>query len=222
LGIDSDRARPAAAIDRLPAGSLLLLYTDGLIERRRESIDVGFERLRALVAANWSLPLRRLKQAIFRALVDDAGPAATDDVALVAMRTTGTSPTLFVDAFHAVSFEATAARHRLRDWLVGIGADAATRDALVLSVSEAVANAIDHGSHQDGSQVVKIEIAVRAADIIASVSDSGLWQPGIEGFFNGRGRGHLVMEGLTDDVDIDTDQQGTVVTLQLARSAPSG
>jgi serine phosphatase RsbU (regulator of sigma subunit)/PAS domain-containing protein/anti-sigma regulatory factor (Ser/Thr protein kinase) len=222
LGIDSYRARPPAAVDDLPAGSLLLLYTDGLIERRRESIDVGFERLRALVAANWSLPLRRLKQAIFSALVDNAGAAATDDVALVAVRTTGTSPTLFVDAFHAVSSEATAARHRLRDWLVDIGADVATRDALVLSVGEAVANAIDHGSHQDGTQTVKLEIAVRADDIIASVSDSGVWQPGIDGFFKGRGRGHLVMEGLTDDVDIDTDQQGTVVTLQMARSARTG
>lgn len=32
-----------------PSGSLLVLYTDGLIERRSEDIDVGLERLRAIV-----------------------------------------------------------------------------------------------------------------------------------------------------------------------------
>jgi len=196
---------------------LLLLYTDGLIERRGESLDVGFDRLKRIVAANWNLPLRRLKQAIFSELIDGAREAATDDVALVAVRTTGTSPTLFVDALQANPSEATRSRHRLRTWLGDIGVDDATRDDVILAVGEAVANAIDHGSRQDRTQIVKIEIAVRGSDIVASVSDSGQWQPGIDGFFNGRGRGHLVMEGLAADVDIDTDQQGTVVTLQLPR-----
>jgi len=34
-----------------PVGSLLVLYTDGLIERRDEDLDESLERLRALVDA---------------------------------------------------------------------------------------------------------------------------------------------------------------------------
>ena len=34
----------------VPSGSLLLLYTDGLIERRGESLEVGLERLKELLA----------------------------------------------------------------------------------------------------------------------------------------------------------------------------
>ena len=41
----SDQAQYHEAERDLPAGSMLVLYTDGLIERRGESLDVGLERL---------------------------------------------------------------------------------------------------------------------------------------------------------------------------------
>jgi serine phosphatase RsbU (regulator of sigma subunit) len=37
--------------DRLPAGARLLLYTDGLVERRDERLDVSLEALRQVVAS---------------------------------------------------------------------------------------------------------------------------------------------------------------------------
>jgi anti-sigma regulatory factor (Ser/Thr protein kinase)/PAS domain-containing protein len=217
LGIDVRDPRPAAASASLPPGSLLVLYTDGLVERRGESIDVGLDRLRRVVAQYWNLPLRRLKNAIFRELVDESDAAASDDIALVAVRTTGAAPLLFVDIIPAKAEEAIGARHRLRTWLDAIGVTLDRRDQLVLAVGEAVANAIDHGSERDDSQVVRVEVAVRGDELVASVSDAGQWQPGAEGYFTGgRGRGHLLMQALTDDVHIDTDQQGTIVTLVLS------
>jgi anti-sigma regulatory factor (Ser/Thr protein kinase) len=215
LGVDVARSRGQAASAALPPGSLLLLYTDGLVERRGESISTGLERLRTVVAQHWNLPLRRLKQAIFGRLVDDMAPVANDDIALVALRTVGSGQLFFADAFHASHTELAPARHRLRDWLDNAGVPVEPRDRLTLAVGEAVANAIDHGSRGDESQIVKVEVALRGSTIMASVSDSGSWQPGIEGFFTGRGRGHLLMQAFTDDVDIDTDQQGTIVTLRL-------
>jgi serine phosphatase RsbU (regulator of sigma subunit) len=48
--------RPEADV-MLPAGSTLLLYTDGLIERRRESLDIGIDRaVAALVRCRASAP----------------------------------------------------------------------------------------------------------------------------------------------------------------------
>jgi GAF domain-containing protein len=47
LGISSARARASV---ELPAGTLLVLYTDGLVERRGELLDVGFERLTRLLS----------------------------------------------------------------------------------------------------------------------------------------------------------------------------
>jgi PAS domain S-box-containing protein len=213
LGIESEDPRPPAATVDLPPGSLLLLYTDGLVERRREPIDEGMTRLRAPVERCWSLPLRRVKTTVFGDLVDDG---ANDDIALVAVRTVGASEHLFADAFRARATELRPARRRLRAWLEERGFAADACDETLLAVGEAVANAIEHGStHPD--DVVRVEAAFDGDDLIISITDSGRWQPGIEGYFSGRGRGHLLMRALTADVDVESDQHGTIVTLRFAR-----
>jgi serine phosphatase RsbU (regulator of sigma subunit)/PAS domain-containing protein/anti-sigma regulatory factor (Ser/Thr protein kinase) len=212
LGIETAARRPAAANAPLPPGSLLLLYTDGLIERRGEHLDIGLERLRDAVSRNWHLPLRRLKQAIFGALVDRR---SNDDIALVALRTVGATDRVFADAFRAQPHELSRARQRFRAWLE-------THDAghdhgeVLLAAGEAVANAIDHGS-EDENQVVRVEATIDNGDLLLSVSDSGRWQPGIEGLFTGRGRGHLLMQAFATDVGIETDRNGTIATLRFAR-----
>jgi anti-sigma regulatory factor (Ser/Thr protein kinase) len=215
LGIETAERRVPAATAALPGGSLLLLYTDGLVERRGEPLEAGLERLRSVMRENWSLPLRRLKQAIFGALVDDA---AADDVALVATRTCGQSRQLFAHAFRARPEELRGVRHRLADWLIDLGIDGDAREGMLLGVGEALANAVDHGS-AGPDDVVRLEAAVREAELLISISDSGSWQTGIDGFFAGRGRGHLLMGALAEDVDVDTDQHGTIVTLRFTRPA---
>jgi serine phosphatase RsbU (regulator of sigma subunit) len=67
----------------MPPGSLLLAYTDGLVERRGEDIDTGLAALAATpVAADQALP------DILTAIVDRLAPAQSeDDVTLLAART---------------------------------------------------------------------------------------------------------------------------------------
>jgi serine phosphatase RsbU (regulator of sigma subunit) len=67
----------------LDAGSLLFLYTDGLVERRDMSLDQGLDRLRTALATLGDQPLQDVCDAILRLLLPrEAG----DDVALLAVR----------------------------------------------------------------------------------------------------------------------------------------
>ena len=62
-------------------GAVLVLYTDGLIERRHEPLDTGLERLAAAVAGGPD-DVERLADDVIEALVPPTAPA-TDDVALL-------------------------------------------------------------------------------------------------------------------------------------------
>ncbi|GAA2113415.1 hypothetical protein GCM10009759_56990 [Kitasatospora saccharophila] len=75
--------RPQARAD-FAEGSVLVLYTDGLVERRHEDIDVGLDRLaRSLSRHRRSAP-GPLADALLADLVPPAG--LTDDTALVVLR----------------------------------------------------------------------------------------------------------------------------------------
>jgi serine phosphatase RsbU (regulator of sigma subunit) len=83
VGVDAGRARhDHTAV--LPAGSTLLLYTDGLIERRADgrSIDAGTERLVGCLRDLAGRPLEELLDA----LVDQLGDGRDDDIAVLAVR----------------------------------------------------------------------------------------------------------------------------------------
>lgn len=84
LGIDptSERVEAEVTLDR---GATVLLYTDGLVERRDQSIDDGLARLREVLLelADDDLGLDELcDQVLSRMLPDDP----EDDIALVAVR----------------------------------------------------------------------------------------------------------------------------------------
>ncbi|MET9609294.1 SpoIIE family protein phosphatase [Streptomyces sp. NPDC006512] len=65
-------------------GSVLVLYTDGLVERRREDIDTGLERLAATLVRHRSADAESLADALLTRLAQPVG--MTDDTALVVLR----------------------------------------------------------------------------------------------------------------------------------------
>ncbi|MFF7409093.1 SpoIIE family protein phosphatase [Streptomyces lydicus] len=75
--------RPQAGLAYTP-GDILVLYTDGLIERRGEDIDAGLERLTTALAQDQTLPPELLADALLARL--DAAGGAPDDIALVVIR----------------------------------------------------------------------------------------------------------------------------------------
>jgi serine phosphatase RsbU (regulator of sigma subunit) len=72
VGVAPD-ARYETTTVAAPAGASLVAYTDGLVERRGESIDAGLERLRVAATPNGSLDglLDELLNALGAATADD-------------------------------------------------------------------------------------------------------------------------------------------------------
>ncbi|MFE5077570.1 PP2C family protein-serine/threonine phosphatase [Streptomyces halstedii] len=83
LGVDPGFRRETASVT-LPAGSTLLLYTDGLIERPGEDIGRGLTRLRQHAAALAREPLSVFRDELLTRMSD---VVQHDDIAIVALRT---------------------------------------------------------------------------------------------------------------------------------------
>ena len=82
LGVDPDTRRRESVVT-LDRGSTVLLYTDGLIERRDADLDTGLVRLRDTLVELADRPLQELLDTLLDRLVDGR---PEDDVALVAVR----------------------------------------------------------------------------------------------------------------------------------------
>jgi serine phosphatase RsbU (regulator of sigma subunit) len=85
LGIDSGQEYVDVAAE-LPPGASLVLYTDGVVEARRDGELYGDDRLDALLAERHELSARALAVAIAQDAREFAGGDLSDDVAVVVIR----------------------------------------------------------------------------------------------------------------------------------------
>ncbi|WP_077077792.1 SpoIIE family protein phosphatase [Mycobacterium numidiamassiliense] len=199
----------------LPAGSWVLFYTDGLIERPGEPLDEGFARLRTAVAQCADLPVGD----ICDELIDRMAPPGgyTDDVVVLALRPCHTTARSFTVVLPTGLAHTIDARHQLRRWMRAIGIDRQRESEILLAIGEALTNAVEHGNREVPGQTVSIEAFVRGGTLAATVSDAGRWT-GDSSFSQRsrkRGRGLTLIYGLTDHVDTVRTWQGTRVTLRF-------
>ncbi|MFB6806950.1 SpoIIE family protein phosphatase [Streptomyces sp. NPDC056387] len=152
----------------LAEGSLLALYTDGLVEARGFDLDEGLERLRGALSG----PGRSLEEActaVQNALLPDHPP---DDVALLLARTRVLAPEHV--AFWELAAEPAAAgraRHLTETTLTGWGLGELAFTA-ELVVSELVTNAYRYG----GGTPVTLRL-IRDRSLICEVFDSSSTAP---------------------------------------------
>jgi anti-sigma regulatory factor (Ser/Thr protein kinase) len=186
------------------AGSAVILFTDGLVERRGISIDVGLERLRELSVGSEDV------EGLCSTALDELVPREPpDDVAMVVAR----MPPLRDDlrtSWPATPETLVSIRRILRRWLAFHGAEEEELHDVVVACQEACANAVEH-AYGPGHAYFDVEADHHESRIRVTIRDAGRWRPprGTH-----RGRGLPLMRALMDTVDVEHGTEGTVVVLE--------
>src|SRR5215210_6722588 len=192
----------------LEPGCALVLYTDGLVERAGESLDDGLERMRTLVRAA-DENLDRLGDDLVDALLPE-GPSE-DDAALLLARALPLSDSLAA-RLPADLESIPLMRRMLRRWLHEAGATRAEAEDLSLAASEACANTIEH-AYGPAPGILEVTASMSSAgEALVEIRDFGTWRAPRG---QNRGRGLMLMRGLTDSVEVVQRDEGT--TVQLSR-----
>jgi signal transduction histidine kinase/DNA-binding response OmpR family regulator len=213
--LSENHSADATAMAHLPPGSLILLYTDGLVERAGETLDDGFARLKSAVADCADLPV----ESVCAELLDRMTPPAgyRDDVVVLALRPSHAAARSFAIVLPAARVQIPVVRGQLRHWLTTIGVVPLREQDILLATGEAVTNAIEHGSHSEPRRTVSVEAFLRQETVAVTVSDTGRWVGDSSASLRSqlRGRGLTLISGLADRVDTVRTPAGTRVTLEF-------
>jgi len=220
LGIE-ERAAFAEWEGELAPGSTVLLYTDGLVERRGETIDAGLERLRTALGAGPADLEELCSHVLDRAAGDgrDRVGRMRDDVALLMVRLEGAPQRALELDLPAEPASVPVVRHRVERWLAETGGGGDDVFAINLAVSEICANAVEHAYGPGPGHTFHVRAGRTGEEVVIQVSDSGRWRPPRG---RRRGLGLRITEQLMDAVDIRRSASGTIVRMSKAPVADQG
>lgn len=208
LGID-DHAAASERVHPLAAGDTLLLYTDGLVERRDESIDAGFERLRDALREAPDDVEALCDHVLDRTLGDHPGQ---DDVAVLTVRLLAGPSGPLALTLPATVDSVTVGRHQLRAWLRVTAPEleiALARD-LELAFSEACTNAVRHAyGPRDATFSMRAELV--GNEIVLEVRDHGSWR---EPLGERGGWGLRLIRAVCEAVEVERGPIGTRVRMR--------
>ncbi len=232
LGIGSAAPEPRGEV--IAPGELLLLYSDGLVERPGRALQDGLDELAGVASAALlgPLPVETTIPAVSSARVCDlvverlgmAVDAYRDDVTLLVARRPVAAPRDLNLEVPADALGLRSAAQELLGWLHELEVSAADRVALTHAVGEAVTNAVEHaypGIDDELAPTVALHGSLDAQGIAQLVvTDHGRWRepapdPG------SRGRGLMMMRSMVSCVTLHPSEQGTTVELRQQLSRPA-
>jgi len=208
LVVQRKSSRPQSSVV-LPPGSTLMLYTDGLVERRDVSLDDGIARVSETVAGGMHLPVDAVADAVLNEMAPPGG--YDDDIAIVVYR----QPYAPLAIEKVVTADQlTDIRHQLAAWMRAATIPDDRVADIVLAVNEACANSIEHGYRGRKPGKVRVEGENDGARVHLRVIDSGTWKPapadpGV------RGRGLLLIRAVTDWLEMECTPTGTTVDMSF-------
>ncbi|OLT53178.1 SpoIIE family protein phosphatase [Cellulosimicrobium sp. CUA-896] len=213
---------------RLHPGDTLLLYTDGLVERRGTSFAERLDALRAALAAQVGTATNALPDALVRGLI---GGGQRDDVAVLALRVRHAVPRAPRPGRPAVAHRSvehtTAAIGPARRWvddvLESCDVSPAVRRVAMLLTSELLSNAVQHAP---GPVHADVEVGHRALRV--GVRDGSTAPPRLRSPepHEPGGRGVMFLERCASrwGVDLHDDAPeagGKTVWFELALAEPA-
>jgi anti-sigma regulatory factor (Ser/Thr protein kinase)/putative methionine-R-sulfoxide reductase with GAF domain len=195
---------PECEVELAP-GEMVMLYTDGLVERRGEPLVTSIDKLVTLVRDAPSA-----EDVCLRAvdgMVPPEGPA--DDVAVVTLRHIEVPLELHL-RLPADPDVLSRVRRLFRRWLRDRGASTNQIEEVTLAVNEACANAIEH-AYSPAPAAFELGATAGADGVTITVRDSGQWRPPRG---QDRGRGLKIIETAMDMVDVHPSSSGTEVVMR--------
>lgn len=190
--------------DQVEVGSRLVLYTDGVVEDRQQSFDASLAQLMA-DAATRSEHLEDLVTAIIDRVIRRP---RRDDVAILALEATELNR--FAMRLAADPTQLSVLRKRLEDFLLVHQVSESDLFDLIVAVSEAAANAIEHPV-DPREKVIEVEVSIDDGTVEATVRDTGRWREATPG--GNRRRGLALIRALAD-LTVEHPAEGTAVTFR--------
>jgi anti-sigma regulatory factor (Ser/Thr protein kinase) len=192
-------------------GTSVVLYTDGIVERRGASIDDGMARMAELVAAApRDLHPEGMCDVLLRRLGTEA--RAPDDITLLVFEHQELGPQL-VRRYPARLEMLRVVRADVRCWLEANGVIGDAAIDLLLMSGEASANAISHGSMLAGHDTIAVSLEHLGDAVVVAVSDNGTWPEGAREPQPGHGLD--IMSKTADELTILSNSFGTTVRMVL-------
>jgi GAF domain-containing protein/anti-sigma regulatory factor (Ser/Thr protein kinase) len=193
---------------QLAGPATIVLYTDGLVERRGETIDVGLARLQDAVRGH-GVDVKKLCDHLTGTLLADG---SDDDVALLAARVQSLATARRLDLeLPADSRRLHELRTRVGRWLANAGIAPEVIPDVVIALNEAASNSMLHAyasTPQRGH--VRVSVALGDDTITAVVADDGAWRQRRD---HHDGRGLDLMGALMTEVQLEHTVDGTEVRL---------
>jgi anti-sigma regulatory factor (Ser/Thr protein kinase)/putative methionine-R-sulfoxide reductase with GAF domain len=199
-------------VEKLRPGEALILYTDGLIERRGQSLDEGLAALSE--AARARLPAEELCDHIIERLTEDDD--ADDDVAVLTIEVLPDPGDQLRLSLRTEVGQLVILRRTLQRWLDERRVEPAVAYDVVAASGEAAANAIEHAYGPSGGSL-RVTAEWTPEEIVFTTRDFGRWRGQRA---PNRGRGIPIMQALSDEMRISRSDAGTSVELRWKIGSP--